>query len=69
MQLEMIKAVDALDERPFAIGLEMFYRLDQPDASPRTHHSWLATAYGPLPTVHSLRHPTRASAHLTAGRC
>ena len=26
MQLEMIKAVDALDERPFAIGLEMFYR-------------------------------------------
>lgn len=30
MQLEMIKAVDALDERPFAIGLEMFYRQHQP---------------------------------------
>ena len=30
MQLEMIKAVDALDERPLAIGLEMFYRQHQP---------------------------------------
>lgn len=30
MQLEIIKAVDALDDRPLAIGLEMFYRQHQP---------------------------------------
>ena len=29
MQLELIKAVDSMDERPLAIGLEMFYRQHQ----------------------------------------
>ena len=30
MQLDVVKAVDALDDAPLAIGLEMFYRQHQP---------------------------------------
>ena len=38
MQLELIKAVDSMDERPLAIGLEMFYPQHQQALEVR-HHS------------------------------